>query len=396
MMMSRFLLLSAFIFLIAPPCASIASPPEPANKAETLSTLKKRLKEQEQEKSDLQKQIEKIEDTLSSTQDRLIETTAIIRKQSERMVTIEQRIASLELKKSVLEDKLRADRRSISRLILALQRLQRTPPEALLARPQSPYETAQTAMLIEDVIPSVTRHAQRLNSNLETLNEVTDDLEDEHQKAENLVIILKAEETEMEDLLKERKELYAKVNQDLKARELSIQKISLQAKDLKDLLKKLDEDRRREETRNKAHKALTLNKNTHSIIPNDKSAAELPVSGIIATTYNQRDKFGSASKGLSIETRSGALVTAPMSGKVQFTGTFKRYGNLIIIEHKDGYHSLLSGLGTINAEIGQIIHKGEPVGKMPVSSFIDRPKLYYELRHNSKPVDPAIKFADLG
>ncbi|MDH5723617.1 MAG: peptidoglycan DD-metalloendopeptidase family protein [Alphaproteobacteria bacterium] len=375
-----------------------AKTPKTENKAQNLDDLKSHLDKQEQERTKLQKKIDEIEESLSETQDELVDLAANIRKNNERMQNIKQRTGSLELKKSVLEDKLIADRRSISRLILVLQRLHRTPPESLLARPQSPYETAQTALLIKNIIPSITNHAQHLNSNLETLNQVTVELESEYQNAQELALTLESTEESMVKLLDERKILHRQINQDLKAQEISIQKISLQAKDLEDLIKRLDEDKKREETRTKSYKALALkNRKIMAPIPDTSSAAaELPVSGIIATYYNQKDDTGAKSNGLSIETHPKAIVTAPMSGKVQFTGTFKRYGNLIIIEHKDGYHSLIAGLAEITTSIGQIVHKGEPVGKMPDSSFIDRPKLYYELRMKGKPVDPSIKFADLG
>lgn len=393
--MIRFTLIVLMTFTLQ---AAYAQTPVPANKTESLDELKTHLGKQEKEKEKLQRKIEEVETYLLDTQNDLVALTKTMRANNEKMQNIETRITSLEFKKSVPEDKMIADRRSISRLVLALQRLHRTPPEAMLARPQSPYETAQTAMLIEDIIPSITKHAQRLNSNLETLNQVTSELEIEHKNSQDLAVTLQNKETSMNTLLAERKKLYGKINQDLKARELSIQKISLQAKDLEDLIQKLDEDKRREDTRTRAHKALALTtKKTPELIPETPSgAAELPVSGIVVTSYNQKDKFGSPSKGISIETHPKAIVTAPMSGKVQFTGTFKRYGNLIIIEHKGGYHSLIAGMAEIKTGIGQIVHKGEPVGKMPVSSFIDRPKLYYELRKKGKPVDPSVKFADLG
>ncbi len=85
-----------------------------------------------------------------------------------------------------------------------------------------------------------------------------------------------------------------------------------------------------------------------------------------------------------------------MGGKIQFTGAFKRYGNIVIIEHNDGYHSLVAGLDQIHSSVGDIVKSGEPIGILPDSSLIPRPTLYYELRRNGKPVDPSTKFADLG
>lgn len=68
-----------------------------------------------------------------------------------------------------------------------------------------------------------------------------------------------------------------------------------------------------------------------------------------------------------IKTRNQAQVIAPFDGSVIFAGPFRGYGNLIIIEHGQGYLSLLAGLETIDAELGQMLLAGEPVGQMPES-----------------------------
>jgi septal ring factor EnvC (AmiA/AmiB activator) len=83
-----------------------------------------------------------------------------------------------------------------------------------------------------------------------------------------------------------------------------------------------------------------------------------------------------------------------MSGSVKYAGEFKKYGKMIILEHPSGYHSLVAGLETINTAVGQEIDVGEPIGVMP-STGSKRPILYYELRYNGSPVNPARKFGKL-
>ncbi|MCM2344462.1 MAG: peptidoglycan DD-metalloendopeptidase family protein, partial [Alphaproteobacteria bacterium] len=65
-------------------------------------------------------------------------------------------------------------------------------------------------------------------------------------------------------------------------------------------------------------------------------------------------------------------------------------------EHDSGYHSLIAGMAKANVGIGQELKTGDPLGFMPSSSSQDAPStLYYELRHNGEPIDPATFFADL-
>ena len=125
-------------------------------------------------------------------------------------------------------------------------------------------------------------------------------------------------------------------------------------------------------------------------------ASRLPVSGVIMTGYGELNNIGAPSQGVTINGQAGALVVAPMGGIVRFAGEFKNYGRLIILEHKDDYHSLIGGLEAINITVGEKVGAGEPVGKLPVTpSRDDQPALYYELRYKGSPIDPSKKFSGL-
>ena len=94
---------------------------------------------------------------------------------------------------------------------------------------------------------------------------------------------------------------------------------------------------------------------------------------------------GVESNGIDIKTASNAQVIAPYDGTVIFSGPFKNFGNLIIIDHGEGYTSLLSGLGENNTEVRQTLLAGEPVGTMPSGAA---GKLHMEIRKNNQPLNP--------
>jgi septal ring factor EnvC (AmiA/AmiB activator) len=86
-----------------------------------------------------------------------------------------------------------------------------------------------------------------------------------------------------------------------------------------------------------------------------------------------------------------AQVIAPYEGRVAFTGLFRGYGRLLIIEHGAGYHTLLAGMGRIDVIVGQWLLGGEPVGIMDRSKTDkkgDNPSLYIELRRGGEPINP--------
>jgi septal ring factor EnvC (AmiA/AmiB activator) len=110
------------------------------------------------------------------------------------------------------------------------------------------------------------------------------------------------------------------------------------------------------------------------------------VSGRVARRYGETDELGQSARGVALETRPGAQVVAPFDGRIMFAGPFRGYGQILIIEHGDGYHSLLAGLERIDGAVGQWLVAGEPVGAMKSGGA--KPKLYLELRRHGQPINP--------
>lgn len=114
-----------------------------------------------------------------------------------------------------------------------------------------------------------------------------------------------------------------------------------------------------------------------------------PVAGNLTEMYGEAAAATEAgslrARGITIQGRSGAQVVAPFDGIVAFAGPFRGYGRLLIIEHSEGYHTLLAGLGRIDSTVGQLVLAGEPVGTMENSGAMS---LYVELRRNGQPVNP--------
>ena len=116
-----------------------------------------------------------------------------------------------------------------------------------------------------------------------------------------------------------------------------------------------------------------------------RSAIILPARGRMVTSYGEGQ--GGRNRGLTIETRPGAQVVAPHDGQIAYAGPFRGYGQVLIIDHGDGYHSLLTGLSKIDGSSGQWVLTGEPVGAM-ANAEDGAPSLYMELRHRGQPINP--------
>lgn len=111
-----------------------------------------------------------------------------------------------------------------------------------------------------------------------------------------------------------------------------------------------------------------------------------PVSGRILRGFGQETEGGTA-RGQTISAPAGARVVSPCRGRAAFSGPFRSYGLLLIVECADGHHVVLAGLGRLDAEAGARLLAGEPVG-IVADGADGRGRLYLELRHDGQPVDP--------
>ncbi len=92
--------------------------------------------------------------------------------------------------------------------------------------------------------------------------------------------------------------------------------------------------------------------------------------------------------GLTWKIPVGSPVRATAGGLVVFAHTFEGYGNLIIIDHGGGYHSLYAHLSTIDVKTGDRVQKAGALGKSGDTGSLEGPKLYFELRQNGRAQDP--------
>ncbi len=382
--------------------AGAGTPPVPPSKKERLGNLDKKLEDKKKQKQRLEQKVKTIEKQLENTRDNLIKLSKDIQKNEAILQNLEDKITKLEDQKTKIQISLKDDRKSIARLVLALERLRRVPPEALILKPDSPYKTAQSAMLMRDIVPVLHKQAKALHLKLDELDLITQDLTGKKAKSLEASSSLKSSHKKLSNLMKKRESLYGSTRGDLKTQEEQIRKIAQQSKNLQDLVRRLEKKQKEEEQRTAnlkrrkpTQKRYALNKSIVQKMP-EAGRARLPISGIIRTRYNEPDHLGAPSKGFSIEGRGGALVIAPMGGTVRFAGYFKNYGNMVILEHKKGYHSLIAGLEKIDTVVGQNVSLGEPLGLLHHAASGSKPALYYELRLNGMPIDPATKFIDLG
>ena len=120
-----------------------------------------------------------------------------------------------------------------------------------------------------------------------------------------------------------------------------------------------------------------------------KGKLNLPVRGKLLNSFGgQRSGKHVTWKGLFIQSPSGNDVKAISEGRVVFADELRGFGNLIILDHGNGYMSLYGNNETLHKQVGNIIRGGDTIATVGNSGSNPDSGLYFELRHKGKPFDP--------
>jgi len=123
-----------------------------------------------------------------------------------------------------------------------------------------------------------------------------------------------------------------------------------------------------------------------------KGRLRFPTRGVIEVGFGKvfNAKFNTVTfqKGLDLRAAKGTEVIAVAPGKVVHAGDIKGYGNLVIVDHGEGYHTLYAHLESIALSVGKQVQEAEVIGRVGDTGSLKGAYLYFELRRKGKPVDP--------
>ena len=115
----------------------------------------------------------------------------------------------------------------------------------------------------------------------------------------------------------------------------------------------------------------------------------LPVAGELMNRFGApREGGGTSWKGLFIRASQGVAVKAIAAGQVVFSDWLRGFGNLIIVDHGEGYMSLYSNNESLYKQVGDRVEPGDALASVGNSGGQPDTGLYFEMRHQSRPINP--------
>lgn len=393
--------------------------------------------------------LDRLAGALAQEVDRLRDRMAAAATRAQRtetdMFDAEQTLDTLHQQVKEKRARLLERRQELSQLTGALQRLARHPPETLLLVGRAPVDTVHTGILLESAIPRINADAKDLRRELDTLATLEADIRAQRDRLDLATRDMETERAQLAALAAEKAELLAGTRNRASDAAEEIRALSESARSLRELIDSLQAREAAEEEEQRKLSALVtpelrpdapthteadhasddrggplpsaaqdaLPQQTAALPPSPPLARArgrlfAPVAGTVVQRFGKGGDGGLTNRGLLLRTRPGALVIAPHDGIVLYAGPFEGFGRILIIEHGDGYHTLLAGLARVDLTVSTRVLAGEPVGAMAAgdraasrvgsentATGATAPELYLELRHNGDPIDPLPWFAGL-
>jgi septal ring factor EnvC (AmiA/AmiB activator) len=285
-------------------------------------------------------------------------------------------------------------------------------------RPEDALQSLRTAMLLGSVVPEMRARAERLIGDLGNLVGIRKEAAEQKDRLLADRDNLNTDQKRLAALIDERQRRQSDVEKDIEMERRRAVDLSKQADNLRDLIAKMEQDLKTAavaaakaaaaaKLAEAAAAAKVSTKNTVALkdpgrlspaiaFASAKGLLPMPVNGPKLRGFGGSDGTGGVERGISVAARPGAQVTTPCDGWVVYSGPFRSYGQLLILNAGGGYHVLLAGMERISVNIGQFVLAGEPVGTMGTASQVasilaaapSQPVLYIEFRKDNTPIDP--------
>jgi len=359
----------------------------------------------------------------------LIDSGRKVQASEAKLSETEAKLAELTDQVNLIKNSITERKETIVKMLSAMQRIGRTPPPALVTRRDDALAVVRSAMLLADVFPELKYQADNLSHELEGMVTLENGIREQRDAEKSERDRLATEQARLDHLLEQKRRAMAQGEAELASIKQAVADQAQTVADLSELIDRLDAQIAKVEVAQydaeiAAEKALRAREQQQALAtPANESVVEikpestkvafaspdrlkpampfeaakgtlrLPAQGRRVTRFGDADATGGTVKGISLQTRPEARITAPADGWVVYAGEFRSYGQLLIINAGGGYHVLLAGMSRIDVSLGQFVLAGEPIAVMGNSATPGqgddrlRPVLYVEFRKDGRPID---------
>lgn len=348
-----------------------------ASQQDDLEKLRKRI-------TTLQRELEKNSESKSEAVDALRESERAISDSNRRLGELARRQADASRSLVQLQEQSRQLSQSMQEEQLMLNRLLyqqylggKQEYLKLLLDARDPNQTARELQYYEYIARSRANWLKALRSKLQRLNSVTAQAREKSVEIAALQQEAQTQRQRLENEKHSRQQTLGQLARQIKQQHKEIGRLQRDENRLSGLVEKL------------AH--MIAQPKGSQVFHSLKGRLVLPVKGKPANQFGARRPDTRVPwKGWFVRAASSQPVRAVASGSVVYADWLRGFGNLMIIDHGDGYMSLYGNNETLYKQVGEEVRGGETIADVGNSGGNEDSGLYFELRHEGKPLDPAL------
>ncbi len=351
-----------------------------------IEALRKQLTESESSKAEVADSLQDSERAISQTSRKLYQISG-------QRHELNMALSGLQSRTRLLQRSIAEEQATLGRLLYQQYVGGQSDAIKLVLNGEDPSEIARQLHYLGYVSRARAELLAKLRENLTNL----DKLSGETRRKSSELHTLQSEETlqmrRLEKQKAQRQQIYAKVSDDINKSRRQLSTLKHDEERLSQLIERL--------AREAARKS---NKEPGKRIPNQalphadtgsgpfrqlKGKLRLPVIGELMNRFGgQRQDSGLSWKGLFISAKPGQDIKAVAGGQVVYADWLRGFGNLLIIDHGDGYMSLYGNNESLLKQVGEGVRAGDTIAATGNSGGNPDSGLYFELRFQGKPFDP--------
>ena len=395
--------------------ASLLTPAVADERAQTQQQLEQARKDI----AELQKLMEKLQKEKSSVQQSLKKTETemgTLEKQTkelkQELKDSETELQRLDEEKKKLQDARIEQQRLIGIQARAAYQSGRQEPLRLLLNQQQPEKISRTLTYYEYLGQARLEQLNTFNETLRQLANVERDIVQQQTLLTEQKAALDEQHQQLADLRQERKQTLAKLNSDYSARDRKLKARQQAQAELSNVLKTIEATLARQAREAEEARQLALREQTEQQHSTESPGGQLVSStgasyggpfakarGKLPWPVNGRllAKFGAPRGGDARSTWDGVLINAPAGssvravhgGRVVFADWLRGAGLLVILDHGGGYLSLYGHNQSLLINAGDLVKAGDAISTVGNTGGQDQPALYFAIRQQGRPSNPA-------
>jgi septal ring factor EnvC (AmiA/AmiB activator) len=294
-------------------------------------------------------------------------------------------IKSAEAESSRLALQLRSDQDAAVRRLKAYYKLLLVGRINILASAEGIHDVLTRQRAMNRIVDADNKALERLLADQQRQERLLAELKDRRRLRQDLQRQLSGQVQQMAAEKKRREALLAEIRADKSLQMAALAELQQQARSLDQRMADMKRDAAMTE-----EPGSGLNVKPFQEL---KGLLNQPVSGMMVSRFgayrNEQFDVMNFRSGIDIKAERGAAVRAVGAGRVLFADWFKGYGNMVIIDHGESYYTVYAHLETMARRKGSDVTAGQLIGTVGEAGLEGFSKLYFEVRHRGKPLDPA-------